>query len=58
MGRGWSSESEPSFQKPRHLPAGAEVNNKMADVRVEELSRFKYLLRIVESYRVYVSTKN
>ena len=46
-GWGWSSESEPSFQKTRQLPAGAEVNNKMADVRVEGLSRCKCLLRII-----------
>ena len=43
--------------KNHHLPAGAEENNKMADVRVEELSRFKCLLRIIESYRIYVSTR-
>ena len=46
-GWGWFSESEPSFQTLRHLPAGAEVNNKMTDVCVEELSRFKCLLRII-----------
>ena len=47
MWMGWSSESEPSFQTSRHLPAGAEVNNKMADVRVEELSQLKRLLQII-----------
>ena len=35
----------------------AEANNKMADVRVEELSRFKCLLQIISSYHIYVSTK-
>ena len=43
----WSSESEPSFQTPPHLPTGAEVNNQMVDVCVEELSRFKCLLWII-----------
>ena len=46
-GWGWSSESEPRFQTPRHLPTRAEVNNKMADARVEEFSPFKCLLWII-----------